>query len=519
MILENEIIICTSIAPKNIDNQILAVKSWLKSGFKVISCNVREEIELIKPYFSEIEIEFEEVGYNQEPIRNKSLPYIYDIMMVIYRKTKRIGGYINSDIILTNISKDLYEFIYQETKDSLLCIQRNDIGGVGDINDLNWRFHLSGIDMFLIDKELIPEFYNDGFWVQSSWDIGLLLKAQISNVKIKELMNPIAFHIKHNVIREYENVKSPIERFWNKYFDSKENAFESAMQFYYNILFENCEQICFLDNKALKLLFVIDTESEREKNGIKEQDCLFADITIQKDDKGKEKYDYVFYVPTNTILTSVFCKTVIFIMTQYACSKLKVGKFFISLINGKYQYNYLNKNIDLLEYIHDQSMKDFLVTTKNSNADLKKIIYPIAYEILDINTDIFKKLDVNGQYYIAPAGIRAEEWYFVNAPKLKNMKFLGFLDNYKTGQNIYPMDVLRNDSKTYVIIECKFVLKEILCQIQKMKSSDKVLNAGFICYIDSKGVIYYFDLEQYKKSSYKSLNYKKEEESEKTQYS
>ena len=178
----------------------------------------------------------------------------------------------------------------------------------------------------------------------------------------------------------------------------------------------------------------------------------------------------------------------------------------------KYQYNSLSKSVDLLEYIHEQCTRRILITAKKNNGILKKIVSPIAYEVLDIhNEDIFKKLKLKGKYYIAPAGMRAEHWYYVNASKLNSMEFLGFLDNNKQEENIYPMNILQDDPNVYVIIACKFYFKEILHQLQQLKKEDKLINAGFVCYIDQEEVIYYFDLKQYKKLLENTGNEKGEE--------
>lgn len=511
---DQKIVMGTSIAPTNIENQVLAVRSWVKSGFRVISCNIREEIEIIKPYFAEVDIEFEEVICDIDEVRSKPLPYIYDIMMVIYYKTKKVAGYINSDIFLENISEDLYEFLYKEADDSLLIVKRNEINSLADISDLNWQL-FSGIDMFLIDKKFIPGFFNEGFFVQSNWDIGILLKAKLCGIGIKELMNPIAFHIRHTQICNFTLIRTLTERLWNKYFGLTENAFEHAMESFYNISFEDCKQVCFLEDRKLTCLFVIKTENAEVKKSIRAQESVFIDIVMEKSNIDKERYDYVFYIPDNTILTPVFCKTVIFIMTRYRYGELEVGRFFVSRINEKYQYNNLSKSISLLEYIHEQCTEGILASAKKNNGNLKKIVMPIAYEILDIyNKKIFKELKIEGKYYIAPAGIRAEHWHYVNEAKFKKLKFLGYLDNNKKGENIYPMNILLNAPEVYVVIACNLYVREIMYQMQQLKQPDKVINAGFICYIDQEGIIYYFDLEQYK-NTYRSLDYEKEEKGEK----
>ncbi|MEK7990379.1 MAG: hypothetical protein VSS52_005180, partial [Thiotrichaceae bacterium] len=50
----SQIIIATSIAPKNIENQKLATESWVKCGFKVVSINIRQEIKQLRSQFPHV---------------------------------------------------------------------------------------------------------------------------------------------------------------------------------------------------------------------------------------------------------------------------------------------------------------------------------------------------------------------------------------------------------------------------------------------------------------------------------
>lgn len=502
MTMGKKIVLGTSIAPVNIEQQILTVQSWIKNGFKVISCNSNEEIDLIKPFFSKIEIEFVEVQCGFDLMRSKKLPFIYDILFNVWKRTECIGGFINSDIYIDNMSEELYDFIIKETLDGFLLVRRNDVEKLEDIKTLNWKMHFDGIDMFLIDKKFIPNFFNAGFFVQSCWDACILLEAKMQKIKIKELMNPIAFHKRHCQQWNFKMSKLLIEDFYYKYFHTKENAYEKVIQFLYDILLNECIQVCYLKNQNVKCLFVVKREDFSIEGYIKNQDFPKSNIAIENNDDNRREYDYIFYIPEETIITNVFCKNVIFIMTCCEYSKVELGKFYVTKIGKEYHYSSMDKNMDLLEYIQEKNPSNVIVYAQNKKVNLcKKIVRPIVYEeinILDKNT--FYKFKPQGTYYIVPAGIRANQWFQENAYKLKNMEFLGFLDNKKRGigefGKIFPLDVLYENQEAYVFVASKYYLKEIMEQVNILKKSNKIINTGLVCYIDQDGTVYYFDIER-----------------------
>lgn len=507
--MKEKIVLGTSIAPMNIEWQISCIRSWIINGFNVISCNTSEEIEILKPLCAGIKIEFEEVECSLNTVKTKALPNIHDILMHIWKKTEHIGGFINSDIYIDNMSEEMYEFIVKETMNSFLFVQRYEIDSIADIKKLNWDIHFDGIDMFLLDKKYIPTFFNDGFFVQSCWDACILLKAKMQEIQIKQLMNPIVFHKRHSQKWDFKISNILIENFWNKYFYTKERAYEKTIRNFYDILLEYCEQVCFLDSKNVKCLFVTKDETDVFKKSIKKQEFFDFDISIQNSDINKENYNYVFYVPRNVKLSSVFCKTIIFVMTICKCSKLEVGRFFVSVIDGERHYSNLNKSIELLEYINEKINSNILVNALEQNGMHGKILCPIVHEEIDINNiNIISKLKIQGTYYIAPAGIRANRWYEEDGYKLCDMKLLGFLDNNKNGElefgRIFPMEIIKENQEAYVFVASKYYVKEIVEQLEKIIDINRIINVGLICYIDEKGIIYYFDINQYE-STYKKL--------------
>ena len=230
----NTIVLGTSLAPRNIEKQVKAVLSWVENGYYVIACNTKEEIEILKQAFENIPIEFMEV----QKTAKKNLPYVQDILEIVSEKTNKVCGFINSDIILAPFPKGINELIVSEISNSFIFVRRNEIQQYSDIQELNWEPHFDGIDLFFIDKFLVKNFYNEGFYVQSIWDLCILLKCKILGIKIKELMNPIAFHQKHSIKWSFKDFCGLVEQFMKKYYGLDKGSYRDALKMYYTILYD-----------------------------------------------------------------------------------------------------------------------------------------------------------------------------------------------------------------------------------------------------------------------------------------
>ncbi len=502
MEMKEKIVLGTSIAPNNIEQQLICIQSWIDHGFYVVSCNTFDEIEHLRPFCSNMEIQFKEVECDLDSLRTKKLPFIHDILVSVFENTDYIGGFCNSDIYIDHMTKELYQFIYRETLDSFVFVRRNEIGSLDDIKKLNWKIHFDGIDLFLLDKRYASDFFDDGFFVQSCWDSCVLLKARMMGIPIKELMNPIAFHKRHSQKWDAKTSRILVERFWNKHFHTKEQAFGKAMKMYYDILLHDCKQICFINEKNFKCLFVVSKGSLDLKKCIEKQECSGFTIVIQETDDKKEEFDYVFYIFRDVELSPIFCKNIVFIMSCCTCSELELGEFYVVKRNEERSYGNLNRSIELLEHIQDQCRSGIFVKRLKKDGIYAKTIRPVVYKEIDIhNRAIVVKFNIHGSFYITPAGIRANQWYEENKFKLSAVKFLGFLDKNKKERgefgDIMPIETLKKDQEAYVIVASKYYIIEIMEQIRKLTKDSRIINAGCICHIDADGTIYYFDIKRY----------------------
>lgn len=504
----NKIVLGTSLAPFDFTKQAIAVKSWIRNGFEVISCNVKEEIEILKENFKGIEIEFIEIERSAVNMSGRPLPYIQDILDIVSQRTKNICGFINSDIIISDLPRDMYTFIEEEAQASLVFVRRNEIGCITDIYDLNWEIHFDGIDLFFIDKRIASNFFDDGFFVQSIWDRCILTKCIILGIKIKELMNPIAFHIRHALKWNFKISYFLVTEFYHKYFGASDNVYKEAIIDYYYILFNRCEQICFYKSKDFKCLFIVDFEDESTTESIKNQDYDKIEVADRLR-KGRE-FDYIINVKKGVIYNRIFCRTVMYIMENFNCNRLSVGRFFISMIEGKPIYNELNRNMELIRQINADSFLNTEIVSKVNGGKEAVLYHPISYESIDIhNKDIVDYRKLQGTAYLMPAGIRANEWYNVIGCKINGLNILGFLDNKKgkigtamLGIPVYSVEQLKENSDVNIVIASKYYGREITEQLSKIISGNRLFNASQMIYADEKGGIYFFNQEKYKRKNF-----------------
>ncbi len=500
---DDSIILGTTLALSNIGKQKIAVNSWIKNGFRVVACNTREEIEKLKTFFIALPIEFVEIERMAEQKDGKKLPYIQDILEIVSCRAERVCGYINSDIILSDMSKEMLDFIATEVKNSMVFVRRNEIGQYSDISNLNWRLHFDGIDMFFMDKYLIPDFYNDGFFAQSLWDLCILIKCKILGIKIKELLNPIAFHVRHPVKWNFDTSNLLVEKFMAKYYEHNRPTYKHAIELYYNILYEDCEQICFCATQKYRCLFILENNENEVIESIRQQDYCNKDIRFTDHDTDHDQLDIVFYMKERLVITNMFCKMIIYIMETFHVDSIQLGRFFVSEDKGKKYYNELNRNIGLIEKINVECNLHTLATKNNSTQNCKIAYFPISYERIDLNDSrIIDLIKLPARAYVIPAGVRAGEWVYMNN---LNIEIVGYIDNniQKSGneimgKQIYSIRVLEKDKNTQVIIASKYFSLEIEKQLLDILEQHRILKASNMLKIDTDGTIYYFNLEKYK---------------------
>lgn len=222
----SEILLATSIAPRNLEKQQAAIQSWKSIGFTVASFNNKEEmnqLSLIYENISLIKIERDaraEVG--------RPLVYIEDILRHLQRYGPRICGIINSDIRLESDDK-LIEFLVAQAQDSLVFSSRLD---VDSLDDKNGEIYSLGFDFFVFDKKFINIIPSSKFCLGMPWwDFFLPFIAMKSGLPLKCIINPFAYHLKHHT-----NYNLSL---WNYYGVHFAEFFNPALAHQYQELLEN----------------------------------------------------------------------------------------------------------------------------------------------------------------------------------------------------------------------------------------------------------------------------------------
>ena len=500
----NKIVLGTSISPKNIEKQKYAIKTWVANGFKVVSCNTNEEIQLLTPHFQDVEIDFVKIDKTAERLIGKPLPYMKDILETVGGMTESVCGYSNSDIVMPILEKDMYSFIHDEAKESLIITHRYGIDNYSDIDDVNWQIHIDGIDLFFIDKKCAGKLFDYEFSVQTTWDLCLPSKCKKLGIKIKELVNPIAFHLKHSIQWNSRAYTEPLNEFSKINWGKCNNVYERVFDEYYSILYNMCEPICYLREEA-SFLFVVEKQEEQILSTIKAQ--KYTNIVIESSDENKKDYDFVVYMKPDVLLNKEFCKSIIYLMKTYRCSELRLGRFLISQIDDVIRYNNVSRNICILEEINQLYDLEIKVVQNNQLEEKSRnVLIPLISELIDMNDNsIVDRYMLSENTYIMPSGMRAYERYQIYKNKLNRNVIRGFIDNNeaKWGEKqddllISPLnDVLKIEETCSIIIASKFYSVEIQKQLSNIGNKLNVYNDSLILYMDEAGLLYYLNLEKY----------------------
>ncbi|MBF0329965.1 MAG: hypothetical protein HQL10_12470 [Nitrospirae bacterium] len=186
------ITIATSIAPRNIEQQQLAIASWTILGFSVVSMNIPEESEMLSRYFPNVT--FVPVKRSAKELVGKPTVFINDILNYLQNCGSKIVGIVNSDIHL-KLSPGFQEFLVKEADNSMVFGNRVDMESLSSING---SIYTLGFDYFFLDKSLIECYPNDCFCLGIPWwDYWIVLMPILRGKAVKFLATPIAFHGHH----------------------------------------------------------------------------------------------------------------------------------------------------------------------------------------------------------------------------------------------------------------------------------------------------------------------------------
>lgn len=195
------VVIATTLAPKNLDNQRAAVDSWKRLGFKVVSINSVDEIRQLQSTFTDVEF----ITARRDARNDWGKPYVYFDDFLAYFKTAdvRICGIINSDIHLKG--EHLRAIVSKEAMDAFLFGCRLDVAALGKTEGSVFR---DGFDYFFFDRKYLDIYPPDEFCLGLPWwDYWAVLVPLIRQVPVKKLVAPVAIHITHPLNWDENNWK------------------------------------------------------------------------------------------------------------------------------------------------------------------------------------------------------------------------------------------------------------------------------------------------------------------------
>lgn len=433
------IVLVTSIAPKGLENQKRALDTWMKAGFQIISCNIKEEICLIEDEFPQIE--FVEVRRDGREIMGKPCPYIYDMLQVVKERNVDICGIVNSDIYLYKFSDEIYEYIEKEACKKVLFIRRNDINDLCDIENFEFELFFGGIDIFFFPKSSIDLLEDDGLLIgQAMWDYWLPIMFNENGLDIKEIFNPVAFHIRH-AMRWSDTLTADISwEICKKHFSAVEK--DKAVHFLKDKFFKLMSRlelgvcvtkevyanrsVCCVCNRNDKQVMEKYLSAQTHKN------CVISETT-----KDKKDFDYIIRLPYGVNLSSAFIDNIIWSMEEYRLSYMSVMPYVRGNRTGTLNVgNCCNAVLKRLK----NELEDICVWRKTEETKLSSIENVSTSCICSVYMEenekvIWEKDKFSGETMIYPAGYMAREWVRRYRNIAVEIEIIGFIDNSKNMQN------------------------------------------------------------------------------------
>lgn len=409
-----------------IQKQTKAMQTWKDAGFDVISCNVKEEIDKLQVVFPQVV--FVELSRSGKEKTGKPFPYIYDILQALDNNVqcnKEICGIVNSDIFLKNIVAETLKEYFAKNEGTVLILHRYDIE---DEQDTTGEYYFSGIDAFFFLKEYIPVFPDKGFMLgRPEWDPWFLSEAVKAGMKVREVKNKVAFHIKHK--QRWTSAES------NNMVNGKTKGNTHFSEEYYRL---TNDIMCDLSNRVVLKDGVLQDNEVITVS----KDCFYDDV----DRENILKWEKEVYG------TSVESKAIIYCKGKKAYKICALHREVISEVKGKVS----------------------LGTIFANERDKGAILRYIDFKDLDFVKDL-------GRTYIYPAG-RASK-LLLDCMITYNIPVLGMVDRDASlwgteylGHRISGLDVLSDaESFDHVLIASNLYVKDIYESLKQIVDEDKLI--------------------------------------------
>lgn len=192
MKFDPKIILATSIAPKNIELQQKAIKTWETVGFDVLSVNWAPEISDLEGAFPNVE--FVPVQNLDKRHTSRNLVFFDQILEVLKGRAVDVSGIINSDIHL-RADPPLLDSLSKAAKGSVVFGSRININSLDETEGESYQL---GYDFFFYGKDVLGVYPSSPFRIGAPWwDLWAPIIPIHFGVATKFLVDPIAYHVRH----------------------------------------------------------------------------------------------------------------------------------------------------------------------------------------------------------------------------------------------------------------------------------------------------------------------------------
>lgn len=190
----DDVLVATSISPRDLTRQIEALRSWKAAGFELHSLNDPSEVSALADVAAASDIPVVPTpvtAYFGKPL----LPV--DAFISYFRtqdRPRRFFGIINSDIALVDADRLMGAF-HQPA--SLIFGRRGDVDGPGDRAGVAFG---NGYDFFFLSRDAVWSLPESRFRVGAPWwDYWLPVTQLLAGRRAVQVTPPVATHRRHDV--------------------------------------------------------------------------------------------------------------------------------------------------------------------------------------------------------------------------------------------------------------------------------------------------------------------------------
>lgn len=485
----------TSIAPKDMELQKLALDSWINAGFRVVSCNISDEIQIIKKNFPRVE--FVEMKKDGREVMGKPCPYIYDMLQVAKERAEDVCGIVNSDIHLHKFTNDMYAYIYEQAKEQLLFMRRNDIDKLEDIDSLNYQMYLGGIDVFFFHKDMVRMLEDDGLLIgQAMWDYWFPIMLSEQGVKIREIVNPMIFHVRHAQRWNRDVTVSISEKICKKHFPEVER--KKAIRFltdkYFTLISAPDIGLCKVSDELAekKVLFICQ---EDDRKAIEDVALCQTHQNIEVADtvENTASYDYIFSLPYHLSFSNSFADIIIWIIENYHVPALDI----LVHLRGKQSDILKCENCSQVEVLQRFNREIHGVRAWKAGSNLLQkdaetklcTTYTCSMCFEERKENIWVRNKFSGRTLIYPAGRAAQMWVERYGNIAQQVQIIGFVDKAEEIQGtiidtlpVYAPDkILQYGEYDKILVVSNRYQEEIYEMLKEKVSKDKLVVWNEFC--------------------------------------